>query len=242
MNNDFILLIPARISSERLPRKPLIEIYGEPMVVKTYNNAAKVVDKNNIYIVTDSHEIESVTKRYNIQTLITSKNCLTGSDRVAEAAKYFDNVNIYNLQGDEPFFPPNDITNFIESTIDNDKNYIGVTKITNIESIKSRSIPKVVLSKNKKILYTSRAPIPASKSTHIHNTLRQVCIYKYNKNDLIENYGPKERKSNLEKIEDLEILRLIENDIDVYTIMLSDKSISIDTPEDLLNLPDNHLI
>ena len=242
MNNNFILLIPARISSTRLPRKPLIDIQGEPMIVKTCKNAAKVVDPDKIYVLTDSHEIESVTKKNNIQTIITSKDCLTGSDRVAEVAKYFDHKNIYNLQGDEPFFPENDIKNFIESTIDYDMNYIGVTPVTDLKSINSLSIPKVVISKKNKILYTSRSPIPGSKATNTNHTLRQVCIYKYNKKDLINHYGPKAEKSNLEKIEDLEILRLIENDIGVYTIMLSDKSISIDTPDDLINLPTNQKI
>ena len=239
MKFNFVLLIPARISSKRLPRKPLIDIQGEPMIVKTFKNAAKVVDQEKIYVLTDSHEVETVTKKYNIQTIMTSKDCLTGSDRVAEVAKYFDNKNIYNLQGDEPFFPPNDIKKFIESTIDSDMNYIGVTPIIESKSIKSLSTPKVVISKRNKILYTSRSPIPGSKNTNINNTLRQVCIYKYNKIDLIDNYGPNAQKSNLESVEDLEILRLIENDIDVYTIRLSDKSISIDTPEDLMNLPKN---
>lgn len=236
MNSDFKLFIPARISSKRLPRKPLIDIFGIPLIVRTFNKAASVVDAKNIYVVTDSEEIKEVTEDNNIQTILTSDKCLTGTDRVAEAATFFDTNNIYNLQGDEPFFPKDDLKKFIEETIDHNKNYIGVTPISDPEKIQSLSIPKVVLSGKRKILYTSRSPIPASKEVTFNPTFRQVCIYKYNKVDLLNYYGPKLKKSRLENIEDLEILRFIENDIDVNTILLSDLSFSIDTKEDLENL------
>ena len=206
------------------------------MIVRTFNNVALAIDKSQIFVLTDSEEIKEVTDSFKINTILTSGRCLTGSDRVAEAASNFNTNNIYNLQGDEPFFPDDDIRRFIKSTLSIDQNFIGITSLEKKDEIASLSTPKVVISKTSRILYSSRSPIPASKLSYTNSAYRQVCIYKYKKNDLIEFYGPKMKKSKLEEIEDLEILRLIENDIDVFTIELSDKSISIDTPDDLLNL------
>ena len=83
----YIVVIPARYKSERLPGKPLINIGGLPMIVRTYNQCAKVVNRENIIVATDNNKIKKVCDQYNIQSMITSNKCLTGTDRVAEVAK-----------------------------------------------------------------------------------------------------------------------------------------------------------
>ena len=81
-SNSYIVVIPARYNSKRLPGKPLKNILGKPMIVRTYNQCRKVVPKKNIIIATDSKKILNVCEKNNIQSILTSSNCLTGTDRV----------------------------------------------------------------------------------------------------------------------------------------------------------------
>ena len=105
----YIIVIPARYKSKRLPGKPLADIGGLPMIIRTYNQCLKVVSKNKIIVATDSNKIKKVCDQYKIKSIITSNKCLTGTDRVAEVAKKIK-CNFYiNVQGDEPFFNPNDL-------------------------------------------------------------------------------------------------------------------------------------
>ena len=84
---NFIVVIPARYKSKRLPGKPIVNIGKLPMIVRTYNQCNKVVNQNKIFVATDNFKIKKVCDKYNIKTIMTSTNCLTGTDRVAEVAK-----------------------------------------------------------------------------------------------------------------------------------------------------------
>jgi len=105
----YLVVIPARYQSKRLPGKPLAKIGGLPMIVRTYNQCIKVVSKDKVIIATDSFKIKKVCDEYKIKSLITSSKCLTGTDRVAEVAKKIKCSFYINVQGDEPFFNPNDL-------------------------------------------------------------------------------------------------------------------------------------
>lgn len=229
------VLIPARLGSTRLPRKPLLDIGGIPMVVRTANISISVVGASNTFVVTDSDEISSVCDSYGIQSILTPERCLTGSDRISAASHVFNESEaLYNLQGDEPFFSTQDMETFIHATSDDNKNYIGVTRISHMDELTSLSIPKCVMSSNKRLVYTSRSPIPGSKVLGLTSqTYKQVCIYKYNISDLRNCYGEGMPKTPLESIEDLEILRFLENDVEVNCIPLRGEGYSIDTPSDL---------
>ena len=109
----YIVVIPARYKSKRLPGKPLAKIGGLPMIVRTYNQCKKVVKKDQIIVATDSVKIKKVCDEYKINSLITSSKCLTGTDRVAEVAKKINCSFYINVQGDEPFFNPYDLKKLI---------------------------------------------------------------------------------------------------------------------------------
>ena len=79
----FAIVIPARLKSKRLPMKPLIKLNGVPMILLTYKNCLKAANKKNIFVATDSSEINKLCKRNDINCVMTSKKCLTGTDRVA---------------------------------------------------------------------------------------------------------------------------------------------------------------
>jgi len=231
------IIIPARLESKRLPRKPLIEINGNPMIILTAQNAIKAVGRENVFVATDSKEIENTCFFNDVNCLLTSKKCLTGTDRVIEAANKLSFNSFYNLQGDEPLFPPEVIKNFINQTSDSEYPVdIGITKIKNLNELKSSKIPKIVFNNKKELLYTSRANIPGSKKMDNFIGYKQVCIYKYNSKRLKDYFKIKE-KTFFENIEDLELLRMLEIGIKVKCRYLDyHEHFSIDTPEDLKNL------
>jgi len=230
----YLVVIPARLNSKRLPGKPLIKIKGIPMIVRTYLKCVKVIPKSNILVATDSQKIIKLCNAYKIHAIMTSKKCLTGSDRVAEISKKIDADIYINLQGDEPIFPENDIMKFIRSAIKNKKQIInGYCKISNNDLFFNYNIPKIVLNEFKELIYISRAPIPSNKNNKFINALKQVCIYSYPKKIIRKLYGKNKKKTFLERIEDIEILRPIEKGYKIKMIKLSNKSISVDTKLDV---------
>jgi len=230
------IIIPARIHSTRLPRKALLDIGGEPMIVKTSMNAIEAVGQSNVFVATDSEEIKNCCDKYCINSIMTS-NCLTGTDRVIEAAGVLGLTSVYNLQGDEPLFPSRIIKKFIEST--EGSTYavdMGVTTIRDGKELDSPKIPKVVFNSNKELMYTSRSRIPGSKDMNSNIGYKQVCIYKYNIEKLSE-YNKIKNKTFFESIEDLELLRLLESGVTVKCRFL-DYHVhhSVDTLEDLVRV------
>ena len=85
--SDFLLIIPARYQSKRLPGKPLIDLKGLPMIIRTYNQCKKAVHQSKILVATDHKKIFQLCKKKKINTIMTSKKCLTGTDRIAEVSK-----------------------------------------------------------------------------------------------------------------------------------------------------------
>ena len=104
MTKKFIVVIPARYASTLLHGKPLIKINGLPMIVRTYQQCLKAVNSKLLYVATDDERIVKCCIKYGIQTILTSKKCLTGTDRVAQVAKKIYAKNYINVQGDEPMF------------------------------------------------------------------------------------------------------------------------------------------
>lgn len=234
MKNNYIVIIPARLNSSRLPKKPLRLLNNKPLIYWTWKNSIKVFNKKNVYVATDSKEISKICKQYSINTILTSKKCKTGTDRVAEASKKFKRKLVINLQGDEPFIKKKDLKSFFKFATQN-KNYVtnAYTKIKYIDQYNNFSVPKVVLNKNNDLIYMSRASIPQGKKKEFPVTNKQVCIYGFPYKILNKFYGIKKKKTDLEKIEDIEILRLIENNIKIKMIKVSDNKISVDTLSDL---------
>ena len=229
----YVVVIPARYKSKRLPGKPLANIGGLPMIVRTYNQCAKVVNKDKILVATDSFKIKNVCNKYNIKTIITSNKCLTGTDRVAEVAKKIK-CNFYiNVQGDEPFFNPNDLKMLIKEAKKKPKEVInGYTEIKEKKLFFSSSIPKVVFDKNGYLLYMSRGPIPSNKALEFKKAWRQVCAYSFPRDALLD-FNKTKNKTNIESLEDIEILRFLEKGYKVKMIKMSNKSLAVDNNEDL---------
>ena len=230
---DFLLVIPARYKSKRLPGKPLIDIKGVPMLIRTYNQCKKVVNSSDILIATDHKKIFDLCKKNNINVLMTSKRCLTGTDRIAEVSKKIKKKFYINVQGDEPICNPSDIKKIINFAKKNpDKIINGYTEIKDSNMYNSSHIPKVLLKINNDLIYMSRAPVPSNKKKSFIKAWRQICIYSFPYKSL-QIFSMLKHKTPLEQIEDIELNRFIEMGYNVKMIKMSDKSIAVDTKQDL---------
>ena len=229
----YIVVIPARYKSKRLPGKPLANIGGLPMIVRTYNQCAKVISKDKIVVATDSLKIKKVCDQYKIKSIITSNRCLTGTDRVAEVAKKIKCSFYINVQGDEPFFNPNDLKMLIKEAIKKPKEVInGYAEIKDRKLFFSSTIPKVVFDKKSYLLYMSRGPIPSNKASDFIKAWRQVCAYSFPRKALFD-FAKTKNKTPIESLEDIEILRFLEQGYKVKMIKMSNKSLAVDNTEDL---------
>ena len=229
----YLIVIPARYQSKRLPGKPLAKIGGIPMLIRTYNQCKKVVSKDKIIIATDSLKIKKVCDEYKIKSLITSSKCLTGTDRVAEVAKKIKCSFYINVQGDEPFFNPSDLKKLIKQAERKPQEIInGYTEIKDKKLFFSSSIPKVVFDNKGYLLYMSRGSIPSNKALEFKKAWRQVCAYSFPRKALLD-FSKTKNKTPIESFEDIEILRFLEKGYKVKMIKMSDKSLSVDNKEDL---------
>jgi 3-deoxy-manno-octulosonate cytidylyltransferase (CMP-KDO synthetase) len=227
-----IMVIPARIGSKRLKNKPMINLKGKTMIERTFLQCTKAFNKELIYVATDSKIILKHCKKKKIKCILTSKNCLTGTDRVAEVAKKIKVDSYINVQGDEPLFNPKDIKKLVKIS----KNYPdeilnGYCAISDKNLFRNINIPKVVFSKQNNLLYMSRAEIPGNKKSVFREAYRQVCAYVFPRSKLLA--FKKNKKTKFENIEDIEILRFLELGFKVKMVKLSQISKSVDTKSDI---------
>ncbi len=230
---NFLIVIPARFKSSRYPGKPLADINGKSMIQRVWEKCVIAAGSNNVLVATDDERIINHCSENGILSVLTSDECLTGSDRVYEVALN-NHADIYiNVQGDEPMINPEDIKKVIEFSRKNNNNVVNaMCPIEEERDFISPNIPKVVTREDGRLLYMSRAPIPARKHYKFKSAMKQVCIYAIPR-DLLLEYGSQKNKTSLESIEDLEILRFLEMGNEVLMIEIPASSIAVDIPEDL---------
>jgi 3-deoxy-manno-octulosonate cytidylyltransferase (CMP-KDO synthetase) len=233
---DIKLIIPARYESTRFPGKPLANILGTSMIKRVFDQCSVAIDPSCIYVATDNDKIARYCKEEDIQVVLTAETCLTGTDRVAEAAEILGGDVFINVQGDEPIFNPEDISRLLaEVNVDPSKVYCGYTAIESEDDFRSRSLPKMVFNAEGKLLYTSRSEVPGNKKNEFKWGYRQVCAYAFPLSAL-RVFSGVTSKGPLENEEDLELLRFLELDYPVNMIEMSNSSIPVDHPEDVLKV------
>ena len=222
------IIIPARYGSSRYSGKPLVKILGREMILRVADICNKVVKKKNLFIATDDRRISKKVSENGYNFVMTSKKCLTGTDRVAEASKKIKSDIYINVQGDEPTINPKDIRKIINAKIKFPNHVIcGYDKIHKFQNPFNVNLPKVVINEKSELVYISRLAIPGSKKKILKkNYLKQVCIYAFNKNELNKFYS-RNKKGELEKIEDIEILRFFEDNIKIKMIKLNSDSVAV---------------
>lgn len=230
-------VIPARYQSSRFPGKPLADICGKPMIWWVYRQCMKVDDFDAVYVATDDKNIYDVCKQLNINVVMTSDKHKTGTDRVGEVAEKIKADLIINIQGDEPLLEPDTIKAAIKPFKENANLQISnlMTKIDNPVDVINFTVPKVITNKDGIGIYLTRATAPYPKGSIEYNYYKQVCVYGFKPEALkfYCEYGKKYGKAKIEKIEDIEILRFIENGYKVQYIEVESETVAVDTPNDL---------
>ena len=236
---EFLVVIPARLGSTRLPRKPLADIGGKPMVIRVAERAQQS-KAQSVVVATDSPEIQAACDEHRIECLLTSPDHPTGTDRIAEVAQLLKlpaNTLVVNVQGDEPLIPPDLINEVAQALANNPACAISTiaVPITDDAEITNPNVVKVVLNRAGEAMYFSRASIPfvrdpdlSSEVTH----LRHLGIYAY-RADFLQAYTRLD-PTPLEQAEALEQLRALWNGyrIAVHTAAKAPPA-GVDTPEDL---------
>ena len=231
---EISIIIPARYGSSRYKGKPLVKLLGREMILRVADICLKVVKKQKLYIATDDNRIAKRVSENGFNFIMTSKRCLTGTDRVAEASKKIRSDIYINVQGDEPTIRPVDIKKIIKSKIKFPNHVIcGYDKIHKYENPFNLNLPKVVVNEKNDLVYMSRSVIPGSKKKLKKKYyFKQVCIYAFNKNEL-KKFHSRNQKGKLEKIEDIEILRFFEDDIKIKMVKLNSSSVAVDEKSDV---------
>ena len=229
-----VAIIPARYGSSRFPGKPLADICGKPMIWWVYNQVKKVEDFDEVYVATDDDRIKNKCNEYNINVLMTKNNHNTSTERVFEVAQKIKSDLYAVINGDEPLINPNLIKKIIPKKEINENFYVAniMSEIKNPVEVVDFTNIKVVTDKDNYALYFSRSPIPYPKSSMNYKYYKHVGILIYTYEAL--KFFSNTKKGELEKIEDVNEIRFLENGKKIKMIKVNNqKSLSVDTPKDL---------
>lgn len=235
-------IIPARYDSSRFPGKPLIDIGGQSMIQRVYNQAKHAASLDEVVVATDDQRIYDHIKSFAGNVVMTKPEHQSGTDRCAEVVETTQGFDIViNIQGDEPFIDPQQI-DLLNSCFEQPQTQIAtlVRKVENEDELFNENKPKVVLSKSGDAIYFSRQAVPFLRGAKKEDwlTLRpyysHIGIYGYRINILKEIANLP--YSDLEGMEALEQLRWIDNGYKINTAISNHTNDAIDTPEDLKNI------
>lgn len=246
------VVIPARFESVRFPGKPLAKIAGKPMIEWVVNSALSSKLANKTIVATEDQRIydfvkELASKGLNVDALITSKDHKCGTDRICEVVKKHPDIKyVVNFQGDEPLMPGSYIDKVIEALKEAESKSPGlamsslITPISNLEDLKNPNIVKVVMDKNGFALYFSRSCIPYNRTSpdSLNNPgnknsiyYRHLGIYGYSREAILRFASLPQ--SELEIAEQLEQLRMLQNDVKIKLGIVEKAFPAVDVPDDI---------
>lgn len=229
-----LCVIPARYSSTRLPGKPLADIGGKPMIQHVFERAKQAKRPAAVIVATDHQLVYDAVQAFGGQAMLTSPEHPTGTDRLAEVAQSFADVDIViNVQGDEPLIAP-EVIDLLAGAFDHNPQLNMATLMTEMEE-NEYPIPnavKVVTDLQGYALYFSRSLIPFPRVRHQDlKVYKHIGIYAYRRDFLLK-YA-KLKPTPLERAESLEQLRALEYGYRIKVLETNFKSVGVDTMEDL---------
>src|ERR1700736_1539813 len=234
---NILAVIPARYASTRLPGKPLVSIGGKPMIERVWERARRASLVSKVIVATDDERIAQAVKAFGGEAVLTRPDHRSGTERVAEvAASHPDAEILVNVQGDMPIIEPAAIDAGIEAVRDDEDVKLGTlaVPISNPDEIMDPNVVKTVLDFDNNALYFSRAPIPwvrdSGQKVHV-NYWKHLGLYVFQRDALLE--YPTLPQGELEKIEQLEQLRWMENGWKIRVAEVDHDSASVDIPEDI---------
>ncbi len=229
----FLGVIPARYESTRLPKKPLKDICGHSMIEWVYKRAMKS-NLDEVIIATDSQEVFDEVKRFGGEVILTDKNHLNGTSRIAEVCeKITDYDVIINVQGDEPLIEPDMINSLIDVFKKEESLKMATLKhkLHKKEDIENPNFVKVITDRDDYAIYFSRSVIPYPRNENLDIYFKHVGIYGYKREFVLE-YSKME-STPLENSESLEQLRVLENGYKIKVLETPFEIIGVDTKEEL---------
>ncbi len=236
-------IIPARYASSRFPGKPLTDINGKSMIQRVYEQASKSGSLNKVIVATDDNRIKSVVEAFKGNVILTSENHKSGTDRCNEVVESLRLKNqifdvVVNIQGDEPYINPNQITQEVSCFANLDVEIATLAKrITSTDELFNTNINKVIFDKSGNAIYFSRHAIPFQQNEPKENWLNKVDYFKhigiYSYRSATLKKITALQRSKLEIAESLEQLRWLEDGYKIRVIETEYESIAVDTPEDL---------
>ena len=230
-----VVIIPARYGSSRYPGKPLVPLLGKPMILWVAELSARAVSKANVYVATEDKRIIDVVESAGFQAVMTRDDALTGTDRIAQAAEQIESDIYINVQGDEPLLDPKDILKIADAKLANMDTIInGFCWIGANEDPSSVNLPKVITNERDEMIYMSRVALPGFKDVQCAPSRykKQVCIYAFTREELVA-FRAFGRKSELERSEDIEILRFLDLGRIIRMVETQPGSLAVDVPDDV---------
>lgn len=224
-------VIPARYQSSRMPGKPLADICGKPMIWWVYQEIVKSDLLSEVVVATDDKRIEKKCKELKMNVLMTSTNHDTPTARLVEVSDKLAADLYLVIMGDEPLVDRRCIELIIPAELTT--NYVAAltNELTNPTEVVDFSNQKVVTNRNRKAMLISRSPIPYPKGSldFIYEKVTGVQVFTKAALD----FYARTEKSVVELAEENDLLRFIENGIEVTMIKSPYKTVSVDTPKDL---------
>lgn len=244
---EVIAIIPARYESNRFKGKPLALIAGKPMIQHVVERAKRVALLSRVVVATDDSRIAECVQAFGGEYVMTRKDHVSGSDRLAEAAgtlEISEHDVVVNIQGDQPLFPAEIVEEVARPLIEDPALPMStlIYKIVREEEISDPNHVKTVFDRNHYALYFSRSPIPFQRNPDekIKPTYyKHLGFYAYRKGFLLSFVALPE--GEWERFEKLEQLRALEYGYKVKVVLTGHDSIEVDTPEDLLRV-ENYIL
>jgi 3-deoxy-manno-octulosonate cytidylyltransferase (CMP-KDO synthetase) len=231
-----VVVIPARYGSTRLPGKPLVSLAGKPMIQRVYERARMAKKVDRVIVATDDERIVKAVETFGGEARMTRTDHRTGTERVAEVAAHVEGEVFINVQGDEPLLDPVAVDTAINALLEEAPAMIATvaTPIKTPADIMDPNVVKTVLDFDGNALYFSRAPIPWVRDTggkvQVRH-LKHLGLYVFQREALLE--YPTLPQGDLERVEQLEQLRWLENGWKIRVAEVEHDAVSVDVPEDV---------
>jgi 3-deoxy-manno-octulosonate cytidylyltransferase (CMP-KDO synthetase) len=233
---EVVIVIPARFASTRLPGKPLVSLGGKPMIQRVYERAKLASQADRVIVATDDERIVKAVESFGGAARMTRPDHRTGTERVAEVAAHEKGDVFVNVQGDEPLLDPVAVDTAISALLEEPAAAIATvaTPIKTPADIMDPNVVKTVLDFDNNGIYFSRAPIPWVRDTTSKiqvRHLKHLGLYVFQRDTLLE--YPTLPQGELERIEQLEQLRWLENGWKIRVAEVEHDAVSVDVPEDV---------
>lgn len=231
-------MIPARYASSRLPGKPLVPILGKMMIQRVFEQTCRADTIDDVWVATDDQRICTAVEAFGGKAVMTSAECVSGTDRLAQAAETLSGDIIVNVQGDQPFIDPRMIDEAVGPLLDEPSLPMStlIHPIDRRDDLQDPGVVKAVIDIHGNGMYFSRSLIPAPHNDVVHQVYEHVGLYVYRREFLMT--LAQLPQTLMERVEGLEQLRVIENGYRLRCVITACEDnelsgFSIDTAEDV---------